>query len=164
MEKPVVGSSDTSFRLYFTQKHPVSPVISCVVTWKVLAGCPPRWRLVLVWGEVWGTRARSHPTPRRTHCRGRMTGAARTWPGSFPGLWTWNNSVKTAHNTILFASYFKLFMLRTCWEWERDSMLPTSLPHPDSALTIAFIVLQSESSVSLLDTRWGFLPILFSLQ
>ena len=68
------------------------------------------------------------------------------------------------HITPFFASYFKLFMLRTCWEWERDSMLPTSLPHPDSALTIAFMVLQSESSVSLLDTRWGFLPILFNLQ
>ena len=46
----------------------------------------------------------------------------------------------------------------------RDSKLPTSLPPPERALTMAFIVLQSESRVSLLETRWGFLPILFSLQ
>ena len=49
-------------------------------------------------------------------------------------------------------------------DWGRDSRLPTSLPPPDRALTIAFIVLQSESRVSLLDTRWGFLPILFNLE
>ena len=35
----------------------------------------------------------------------------------------------------------------------RDSMLPTSLPPPDKALTIAFMVLQSESRVSRLETR-----------
>ena len=35
----------------------------------------------------------------------------------------------------------------------RDSRLPTSLPPPDRALTMAFMVLQSESRVSRLETR-----------
>ena len=58
--------------------------------------------------------------------------------------------------------HLKLFL---GWnDWGNDSRLPTSLPPPESALTMAFIVLQSESSVSLLETRWGFFPILFNLK